>query len=182
MEKVIAYLGLGSNLGRREEHLGAAIQRLSENPVSPIKVLRSSSVYETPPWGLKDQPDFLNCVLEVETTLPPAGLLKRAKAVEAILGRQPELRFGPRIIDVDILLFGSLVLEQPNLQIPHSRLHLRAFALIPLAELEPGLIHPVLNLPVGQLAKGVDGQEGVTIWGPPPVVLNSVVNSRRITQ
>ncbi len=187
MERVIAYLGLGSNLGRREENLGAAIQRLSDGPASTlghspgtatqgtnaIKILRSSSVYQTSPWGLKDQPDFLNCVLEVETQLPPAGLLERAKEVEEILGRQPGLRNGPRLIDVDILLYGSAVVEQPDLQIPHPRLHLRAFALIPLAELEPELIHPILNLTVGQLAQRVDGREGVKAWGPPPVVLNA---------
>lgn len=184
MERVTAYLGIGSNLGCREENLAAAIQRLNDGPVdseshSPatsahvantINVLRSSSVYQTAPWGLEDQPDFLNCVIEVGTQLPPAGLLERAKAVEETLGRQPGLRYGPRLIDVDILLYGSMVVEQPDLEIPHPRLHLRAFALIPLAELASELIHPVLNLTVGQLAQRVEGQDGVTIWGPPPMV------------
>ena len=187
VEMVTAYLGLGSNLGRREENLAAAIQRLSEGPASSashsqctstqgtnaIKVLRSSEIYQTSPWGLEDQLDFLNCVIEVGTQLPPAGLLERAKAVEEALGRQPGLRYGPRLIDVDILLYGSVVVEQPDLQIPHPRLHLRAFALIPLADLEPGLIHPVLHLTVGQLAQRVDGQEGVRLWGPPPVVVGA---------
>lgn len=113
----------------------------------------------------------MNCVIEVETQLHPAGLLELAKGVEEGLGRKLGLRYGPRLIDVDILLYNSMVLEQPDLQIPHPRLHLRAFALIPLAELEPGLIHPVLRLTVGQLARQVDGQEGVRRWGPPPVVV-----------
>ena len=185
MERVTAYLGIGSNLGCREENLAAAIQRLNDGTVtseihSPatsaraantINVLRSSSVYQTAPWGLEDQPDFLNCVIEVGTQLPPAGLLERAKAVEETLGRQPGLRYGPRLIDVDILLYGSMVVEQPDLEIPHPRLHLRAFTLIPLAELASELIHPVLNLTVGQLAQRVEGQDGVTLWGPPPMVL-----------
>ena len=184
MEAVRAYLGLGSNLGQREENLAAAIQGLSGGPVrsrvhppgdsaqaaDAIKVLRSSAIYQTSPWGLKEQPDFLNCVLEVETQLSPEGLLACAKAVEENLGRQPGVRYGPRLIDIDILLFGDEVVEQRDLQIPHPRLHLRAFALIPLAELEPDLVHPVINLPVGRLAEKVDGQEGVQIWGPPPVV------------
>ena len=185
MERVTAYLGIGSNLGCREENLAAAIQRLNDGTVtseihSPvtsarvantIEVLRSSSVYQTSPWGLKDQPYFLNCVIEVGTKLPPAGLLERAKAVEETLGRQPALRYGPRLIDVDILLYGSVVVEQRDLEIPHPRLHLRAFALIPLAELAPELIHPVLNLTVGQLAQKVGGQDGVILWGPPPMVV-----------
>lgn len=196
VEGVTAYLGLGSNLGRREENLAAAIRRLVEGPVSPvshtqsssthgnnaIEFLRSSAVYQTSPWGLKDQPDFLNCVIEVGTQLPPAGLLERAKEVEESLGRQPGLRYGPRLIDVDILLYSIAVVDQPDLQIPHPRLHQRAFALIPLAELEPGLIHPVLHLTVGQLAQKVDGRDGVKIWGPPPVVVTGgSVNVRRIT-
>jgi len=187
VERVTAYLGLGSNLGRREENLAAAIRRLGEGPVSSvshpqsssthgnnaIEFLRSSAVYQTSPWGLKDQPDFLNCVIEVGTQLPPAGLLERAKEVEETLGRQPGLRYGPRLIDVDILLYSTVVVDQPDLQIPHPRLHLRAFALIPLAELEPGLIHPVLHLTVGQLAQKVDDRDGIKIWGPPPVVVSA---------
>lgn len=181
MEPVTAFLGLGTNLGRREENLAAAIQRLGECPLGSansthpatnrgkkaIKVLRSSAVYQTSPWGLEEQPDFLNCVLEVQTNLPPAGLLECAKAVEESLGRLPGLRYGPRLIDVDILLYGSTVVDQPDLQIPHPRLHLRAFALIPLAELDPELIHPLLNISVGQLAQQINGQEGVKLWGPP---------------
>lgn len=179
-----AYLGLGSNLGRREENLAAAMQQLSEAPAlstsndlntctpkaAMIKVLRSSGIYETAPWGLGDQPDFLNSVIEVETLLTPAGLLERTKSVEHTLGRQPGVRYGPRLIDIDTLLFGNQVVEQADLQIPHPRLHLRAFALIPLAELVSSLSHPILNLTVGQLVRQVDGRKGVRSWAPPPAV------------
>ena len=197
MERVKAYLGLGSNLGCLEANLAAAIQWLNEGPDSPasrshgtstqgtntIKVLRSSDIYQSSPWGLEDQPDFLNCVIEVGTLLTPSGLLERAKAAEMAMGRQPGLRYGPRLIDLDILLYGSVVVEQPDLQIPHPRLHLRAFALIPLAELAPGLVHPLLNLTVGKLARKVEGQEDVTLWGPPPmVVTGGFAHGRRITQ
>ncbi|PKB72686.1 MAG: 2-amino-4-hydroxy-6-hydroxymethyldihydropteridine diphosphokinase [SAR202 cluster bacterium Io17-Chloro-G7] len=180
-----AYLGLGSNLGRREGNLAAAIQALNEAPANSIssdrddctpvatliRVLRSSGIYETAPWGLEDQQDFLNSVIEVETLLTPAGLLERIKGVEHTLGRKPGVRYGPRLIDIDILLFGNQVVEQAELQIPHLRLHLRAFALIPLAELVPSLVHPVLNLTVGQLVRQVDCREGVRSWAPPPAVL-----------
>lgn len=180
-----AYLGLGSNLGCREENLAAAIHKLNEVPKIPtssdlntctpeaevIRVLRSSGIYETAPWGLEDQPEFLNSVIEVETMLTPAGLLERTKGVEEALGRQPGVRYGPRLIDIDILLFGSQVVEQADLQIPHPRLHLRAFALIPLAELVSSLVHPVLDLTVGHLVRQVDGREGVRSWASPPAVL-----------
>ena len=189
MEEVIAYLGLGSNLGRRETNLEAAIGQLSQSSNTEsgyiqcgqtqsktdlsINILRLSSIYETAPWGLKDQPDFLNCVLEVETPLTPSALLELAKRVEDILGRQPETRYGPRLIDVDILFYGKLMVEQPGLQIPHPRLHLRAFALVPLAELVPAFIHPVLNVSVAQLARECDNREGVRIWGPPSSIINA---------
>ena len=189
MEEVKAYLGLGSNLGCREANLEAAIGQLSQSSNTEpgdtkcgqtqpkikqtIKILRVSSIYETTPWGLEDQPVFLNCVLEVETRLTPSAVLELAKRVEDILGRQPGTRYGPRLIDVDILFYGKVVVEQPDLQIPHPRLHLRAFALVPLAELVPEFIHPDLNGSVAQLAREVDDRDGVKIWGPPPPIINA---------
>ena len=187
MEKVIAYLGLGSNLETRDENLGTAMRCLGEEPVrtgagqvpndssapscpGKVQVLRASSIYQTSPWGLEDQPDFLNCVLEVRTGLSPAGLLERIKLVEKQMGRQPGPRYGPRLIDVDILFFGDITLDRPDLQIPHPRLHQRAFALIPLAELDRNLVHPTLQTTVGILIERVDGREGVVVWGPPPTV------------
>ena len=187
MDRVTAYLGLGSNLGCREDNLSQAIRQLGRpkvqtattegQPYTPtlceaetLKVLRASSVYETAPWGLEDQPDFLNCVVEISTALSPAELLDRAKDVEQEMGRLPGPRFGPRVIDVDILLYGNIVVDQPDLQIPHPRLHLRAFALIPLDELDCRLTHPKLKVTVAELAAKVGGLEAVKVWGPPQAV------------
>ena len=165
MNEVTAYLGLGSNLGSRWGSLRLALAMLEE-PQEEIRVLRTSQVYETPPWGFTDQPDFLNCVAEITTALDPYLLLQRAKEVEEELGRQPGPRYGPRPIDLDILLYGDQSLDGPELQVPHPRLHLRAFALVPLAELVPSIIHPVLNDTIGHLAESVEGLEGPKPLGP----------------
>ena len=167
MAGVRAYLGLGANLGDREASLTQALVLLQNAP--DLVVARSSSVYETAPWGYTQQPDFLNCVLEVETRLSPVALLRRTQGVEQAVGRQPTFRYGPRLIDVDILLYGGAVLnlDQPDLQLPHPRLAERAFVLTPLAELAGELVHPVLRRSMAELALTVDGQEGVRRWGPP---------------
>ena len=183
MGPVTVYLGLGSNLGQREENLAEAIRLLGaggpptiagpakggprdESSLDDIEIMRVSSAYETSPWGYKDQPNFLNCVLEAHTKLPPHKLLERVKAIEQSVGRQPSVRFGPRNIDVDILLYSDDIIDCPDLQIPHPRLHQRAFALIPLAELHPELVHPILKTTIGVLASQVDGRAGVSLWGP----------------
>ena len=168
MDAVIAYLGLGANLGEREIQLARAAHLLAESPA--VQIFRSSSLYQTAPWGYLEQPDFLNGVLEIETTLDPVRLLELTQGIERLIGRQPGIRFGPRLIDIDILLYGeqSVRLEEPDLQIPHPRMHLRAFVLVPLAELAPALIPPNFTATVKELRDGVDGKEGVTPWGPPP--------------
>lgn len=163
METVTIYLGLGSNLGQREANLRQAAQRLRES----VRLLRSSSIYETAPWGYTDQPDFLNCVLEAETDLPPLQLLAVAKNLEDAIGREPSVRYGPRSIDVDILLYSDRITDLPDLQIPHPRMAQRAFVLVPLAELAPELIHPTLKRSIAELTRQVDGKEGVKLWGPP---------------
>ena len=180
MDWVTAHLGLGANLGVRERSLAEAAARLGMDrthggPRSPdatqdgnLLVLRASSVYATAPWGLEEQPEFLNCALEIRTRLTPVELLDRAKAVERDMGRAPAPGNGPRIIDVDILLYGGVEVDLPDLQIPHPRMHLRAFALIPLAELAGDLCHPTLKCTIGELADRVDGRRGVRLWGPPP--------------
>ena len=159
----MAYLGLGTNLGDRRANLREAANLLASGP--GLRVMRCSRVYETEPWGVADQPAFLNCVLEAAVTLSPEDLLARCKEVEATLGRQPGIRWGPRLIDVDILLYGDRTVNLPHLEIPHPRLHLRAFALIPLAELAPGLEHPALPKSIGQLAGEAEGREGVSAAG-----------------
>jgi 2-amino-4-hydroxy-6-hydroxymethyldihydropteridine diphosphokinase len=131
----IAYLGLGSNLGRRDRNLSAARRRLRQKGV---RVLRQSRVIETEPWGVADQPRFLNQVLEVEWKGSPRRLLAAAKAVEREGGRTRTRHWGPRVIDVDILLFGTEDVSEPGLQIPHPRIAERPFVLAGLEELGAG--------------------------------------------
>lgn len=137
-----AYIGIGSNLGSREDNCTAAIKRLIDNG---IKVLKLSSRIETEPWGVKDQPNFINMAIEIQTDLPPEDLLKLLKKIEIELGRTPGLRWGPRIIDLDILLYDDLVLKTPDLKIPHPGTSNRYFVLKPLSEIAPETIHPILK-------------------------------------
>ena len=172
MRENIAYLGLGSNLGDRWANLKSVV-RLLNAPNQGVRVIRSSRVYETEPWGLAGQPRFLNCALQAATSLPPFPLLRRLKEVEDAVGRKPGPRYGPRVADLDILLYGGLTLDETAegmaLQVPHPRLHLRSFALVPLAELVPEYVHPLLDQTIGSLAQKVDGLEGLTLLGPLPV-------------
>ena len=163
VSEAVAYLGLGTNMGDREENLKAAMRLLSAD--AGIRAQGWSRIYETEPWGLTDQPKFLNIAVEVATTLTPEVLLTLCKQVEGTLGRVPGPRWGPRLIDVDILLYGSEVVDLPQLQIPHPRLHLRAFALVPLAEIAPDVLHPSLQRGIRQLASESADREGVVPWG-----------------
>jgi 2-amino-4-hydroxy-6-hydroxymethyldihydropteridine diphosphokinase len=133
-----AYLGLGGNLGDRRQYLVAAAQALNAEP--GVSVKKISSVYETKPIGVVDQPDFLNLVLEVATELPAHELLERCLRIEAALGRVRVERWGPRTIDIDILWYDGQTLNEPDLVLPHPRMLLRAFALVPLAEIAPTLL------------------------------------------
>jgi 2-amino-4-hydroxy-6-hydroxymethyldihydropteridine diphosphokinase len=136
-----AFVGLGSNLGDRERTLRAALDLLGQRP--GVRVLRVSSFHETAPVGYVDQPDFLNAAAEVETTLGARELLDELLGVERSLGRSRDgPRFGPRTIDLDLLLYGDAVVDEPGLTVPHPRLHERRFALEPLAELDPHLEVP----------------------------------------
>jgi 2-amino-4-hydroxy-6-hydroxymethyldihydropteridine diphosphokinase len=154
------YLALGTNLCNRSENLRAALDALPPS----IVIRRSSPIYETPPWGLTDQPAFLNMVVCGETDLEPAALLQHLKHLETELGRVPTIRWGPRLIDMDILFYDNLVLNAPGLTIPHPRLHERAFVLVPLADLAPDLVHPVLGKPVRDMLAAVD-TTGVKRYG-----------------
>ncbi len=129
-----ATLGLGSNVGDRLENLRRAVELLSQSP--EIRVIRSSRVYETKPIGPM-QPDFLNAVVQIETTKPPRALLDACQAVEDMMGRVRAERWGPRVIDVDVLTYGREVIEEPDLMIPHPRMHERAFVIVPLLEVDP---------------------------------------------
>ena len=163
-DMVTAYLGLGSNMGDRFGHLEKAAARLDSEP--GVTVTTCSSIYETEPWGYTDQPKFLNCALEIETSETPEALLFLAKDIEQDMGRETGIRFGPRPIDIDILLYGDRVvsLDTPDLQIPHPRMTERAFVLIPLAELAGDSRHPTANARIGDLAELVEGKEGVRAW------------------
>ncbi len=171
MTEVIAYLGLGTNLGDRWRNLREALRLLASGP--GLRLLRCSQAYETEPWGVTEQPRFLNCVAGVAVTLSPEALLTRCQAVEREVGRVPGPRWGPRLIDVDILLYGTQVVELPHLEIPHPRLHLRAFALIPLAELAPSAVHPALSRCIGELAQAIEGRDGVSVLGTIQLALDS---------
>lgn len=130
-----AYLGLGSNLGDREDYLRRAIEALDGTP--GIRVSRESSFVETEPVGITAQPKFLNAVIEIETGLEPRELLSVVKETEARLGRRQTFRWGPREIDIDILLYDEIQVDEPGLQIPHPRMHEREFVLGPLREIAP---------------------------------------------
>jgi 2-amino-4-hydroxy-6-hydroxymethyldihydropteridine diphosphokinase len=136
-----AYVGLGSNLGDRERMLWGAVHMLAFNP--EVDVVAVSSIRETDPVGLVDQPRFLNAAAAVETELDPGALLELLLSVERELGRTREgARFGPRTIDLDLLLYGDEIVDEPGLTVPHPRLHERRFVLEPLEELDPDLVVP----------------------------------------
>lgn len=143
-----AYISLGSNLGDRLKALGDAISHMAPE----IFPLAYSKIYETPPWGYEDQPPFLNQVVKVETNLSPFDLLNKLKDIENFLGRKPGFRYGPRLIDLDILFFDDLVLSSNTLTIPHPEIENRAFVLIPLVEIASSHIHPVNHKTIEELA------------------------------
>ena len=151
----MVYLSLGSNVGDREANLRAALARLE---AAGVRVVRRSSTYETEPQDAPGQPWFLNLVAEAETGLLPQELLLRIGEIEAGLGRRRTQPKGPRTIDIDILLYGDAVIETPELEIPHPRMAQRRFVLEPLAELAPGLRHPVTGRTVGELLAAAGGQ------------------------
>ena len=158
------YLGLGSNVGDREQALQKAIDKLHSGDV---RVLRVSSVYETAPRDVVEQPHFLNLVVEADTALFPVQLMKRGQLIEREMGRKRLLAKGPRVIDVDLLLYANVKVDCPILQVPHPRLQERRFVLEPLAELAPDLRHPVLLKPVRELLRATQTQQVRRIeWKP----------------
>ena len=138
---MMAWIGLGSNLGEREAMIRLALDDLARIPSTTL--VRASSLYDTEPVGEVDQPNFLNAVAQVDTELTARQLLWNLQLIERRLGRVRSQRWGPRTIDLDLLLFGHQVLEEPELHVPHPELTRRSFVLVPLIELDPLLVHPV---------------------------------------
>jgi 2-amino-4-hydroxy-6-hydroxymethyldihydropteridine diphosphokinase len=145
---VECYVGLGSNVGDRVGMVTRALACLASQPDMVLGEV--SGLYVTPAWGHTGQPDFVNAVCRLETHLAPGEVLSRLKGIEAGLGRQERFRWGPREIDLDILLYGDRVVDEAGLRVPHPMLHRRAFVLVPLADIAPHLIHPETGFKISE--------------------------------
>ena len=154
-------LALGSNLGDRLNHLNVAVNLLNDM----IDDIRCSSVYETAPWGYEAQPYFLNMVLSGSYSGSAISLLRFCQTIERVIGRTPSFIYGPREIDIDILLYGNNVIDKDGLTIPHPRMSTRAFVLMPLAEIHPELIIPGINITVEELVERIESTTAVVKWG-----------------
>lgn len=163
------YLGLGTNLGQRRHNLERAVAGLQEI----VWITAVSPIYETAPWGVADQPDFYNACLAGETDYSPVEFLTFIKNLEMEMGRVPNIPWGPRLIDIDILLFDDLVLQMGTLTIPHPHLPDRAFVLVPLADIAPDVVHPELDLTIRELATAVS-PDGVRRL-PEPLAVDTAV-------
>lgn len=152
-------MSLGSNSGDRKRFLTDALERLDQHDGISLQAI--SSLYETEPWGNTNQSAFYNLAVEIETALAPLELLNTTKLIERQLGREPGPHWGPRAIDIDIVLWETLCLDTSELTIPHPRFHERAFVLVPLSEIAPELCDPATGVPVRELLRQVDGKEGV---------------------
>ncbi len=146
------YLGLGTNLGQRQHNLEQAVASLRE----VVRVTAVSAMYETTPWGYQHQAAFLNACLSGQTELSPQKLLQFSKNLEITMGRTPTVRWGPRLIDIDLLLYDEVVMQTAALTLPHPHLHERAFVLIPLAEIAADVVHPEVGQTIGALAAAMD--------------------------
>jgi 2-amino-4-hydroxy-6-hydroxymethyldihydropteridine diphosphokinase len=162
MEYTTVYLGLGSNLGDRKDNLEKAVDYISQR----LRVTAKSSIYDTEAMENREQPRFLNMVCQVKTIFKPQDILMLAKSIERKMGRQPNSHNDPRPIDIDILFYGDEIIDTFELTIPHASLPNRAFALVPMAEIAPNLVHPVtkktMSTMLAELENGIQGVMKVT--------------------
>ncbi len=172
----IVYLGLGSNLGDRKQNLAQALQLISQQVV----VQKISSIYETEPVDYREQPLFLNAVCRISTRLNPKELLRLVKGIEVRMGRTPSFANAPRIIDIDILFFDDEVISTQELTIPHPRLAGRAFVLVPLAEIAPDLVHPVIGKTAKELLDSLGRVAGIHKWAEAREIVNRGQNVSRV--
>lgn len=146
------FLATGSNLGDRQHNLHSALQAIRRI----AEVEKISSIYETEPWGYTDQPAFLNQVIAATTPLSPFEVLNSIKSMEGEIGRTPTFRYGPRVIDIDILLYDDLIVDDDRLTLPHPRMTERAFVMVPLDEIAPQHLHPVFQQTIHDLLQNMD--------------------------
>lgn len=160
-DPVTAWFGIGGNLGDRVAHVSHALALLEEICAD----LTASALFETPPWGDLDQPSFLNLVARGSTRLEPEDLLARVKEIEFAVGRRPTRRWGPRVVDVDILAYGNVVASTPSLEIPHPRMAERAFVMVPMIDLDPTWVHPATRLTATELVDALaPSDRNSVIW------------------
>lgn len=159
---VKVYIGLGSNLGNKLSKIKKAISYIKKY----LEITRISPVYKTEPVGYKNQDWFLNCVLEAETDIKPLDLLKFFKSIEKKLKRVKKIKYGPRTIDIDILLYGDKIINLKNLIIPHPRMYKRLFVLEPLSSIKPGLVHPKIKKTIKNLKNNLKNKKGVELYKP----------------
>ena len=165
----VVFLGIGTNLGNRESNLEQAVARIEEY-IGPV--LNSSSIYETEPWGFEAKDEFLNLVVKVETDLTSRGVLGRIQMIESFLGRvKSQLQYSSRVIDIDVLLYEDLIINEESLKIPHPLLQQRKFVLVPLCELAADMIHPVLKKTFSGLLEICGDRSEVKKYSGPPTLL-----------
>lgn len=149
MSKKGIFIAIGSNMGDRLTNINQSLVTIENH--KDIMIMEESHIYETKPYGVLDQPDFLNMVIRIETSCTPLELLQRLKWIEQKIGRVQGERWGPRVVDLDILFYNQVILNYSDLIIPHVDLHNRDFVLVPMAEIEPEFVHPVFNKDIEKL-------------------------------
>ncbi len=170
-----AYLSLGANIGDREGNIARALKLIAGSP--GLRLLRVSSLYATEPVGYHDQPEFLNAAAVVDSAQSAAQLLSRLRAVERLVGRKVRERWHEREIDIDIVLLDDIIIDEEELRIPHPEMQNRGFVLVPLAEIAPGALHPVLGLTVVELLERLDDRASVRNYTVGDVVVKSLLST-----